>query len=383
MSRDICFTPYSWAKLCYLRDKGNTEIGCFGVAETPDPLLLTDIFLPVQECTMSTVDLDGQSLLKYRARCRAVGLDEKHSFRVWIHTHPKMSAKPSSVDETTYNLLFANADWGIMLIVSKSGEEYARVRYGGDGPQADAELDIAIDYSTPFPASDHATWDRIYAATVTKKVYVTKPNSTQTTGKNGWKSDVKQKWVNGWWVDDIPGKSIGKPGGVVGFSGGVTGRWELGVFTPDVAPATGTGWPEDKADADYPESEAEFRDLVGAAAAIAEGAKLDAEAVAKAEAVYLESEAGTQDKIDAEDAEAALSDLFHDAEAETEATHRAETEGENEYEIRVMYCAACNETYETCDALDCGDDDVTADVCLKCNSHDIFEDSTYFTAITD
>ena len=39
------FTPTAWAKLLFLRDYGDTEVAGFGIAETDDLLLVTDIAL--------------------------------------------------------------------------------------------------------------------------------------------------------------------------------------------------------------------------------------------------------------------------------------------------------------------------------------------------
>ena len=35
------FSPYAWGKLLFLRDRGETEIGGFGLAAADDPLLIT------------------------------------------------------------------------------------------------------------------------------------------------------------------------------------------------------------------------------------------------------------------------------------------------------------------------------------------------------
>lgn len=341
MSRDICFTPYSWAKLCFIRDIGDTEIGCFGMAETDDPLLLTDIHLPEQECTLATVDLDGQSLLNYRAACRQAGLDEKHSFRVWIHTHPKMSANPSHTDETTYEQLFSGADWGVMLIVSKTGDEYARVRYGGDGPQADAELGIAIDYSVPFSKSNHADWEAIYRAAVSVKTYT---NMSKT-----WKPGVKQKWVDGEWVDADPAKPS---------TTGRGGRLVNGVWIPNVGPAptlatfppaVGTGWQRDDGTpvVDTDEAEAEAAD-----------AETYTEYMARLDASY-----GTHNNTDDH------SEYDFDAHGETAPPGK--------YKIRVLWCSGCSREYEVCDELD--DDD--GGLCQYCDSGETFEIHTYTATI--
>ena len=202
MSKPLRFSPYAYAKLSFLRDYGDTEIGGFGVCETDDPLLVTDVHLPVQDCTSTTVELDGESLLAYRATCRKADIDEKHSFRIWIHTHPEMSADPSCTDESTFSELFDSTNWGIMAILSKTEDTYVRVRYGGDGPMSDSELDWEVDYTVDFPASDIESWIDEYNATVTVITYVTTrpkdtkfwkiPDTSITTGWPESKSNLAQ-----------------------------------------------------------------------------------------------------------------------------------------------------------------------------------------------
>lgn len=172
MSKPIRFTPYAFAKLSFLRDVGNTEIGGFGIAGTDDPLLITDIWLPEQECTLTTVELDGESLLDYRKAMRQQDIDEKHSFRVWIHTHPKMDATPSATDWDTFSELFEHTEWGVMVILSKTEDKFARVCYGGDGPTAETDIGFVVDYSVEFQSSNHADWLQEYASAVTEISYL-------------------------------------------------------------------------------------------------------------------------------------------------------------------------------------------------------------------
>ena len=43
------FSPYAWGKLLYLRDRGETEIGGFGLSAADDPLLIHDILTVKQQ----------------------------------------------------------------------------------------------------------------------------------------------------------------------------------------------------------------------------------------------------------------------------------------------------------------------------------------------
>ena len=59
------FSPTAWGKLLYLRDLGETEIGGFGLAETEDPLLVTDIALVDQVCTPVSVKFIDQAVADF------------------------------------------------------------------------------------------------------------------------------------------------------------------------------------------------------------------------------------------------------------------------------------------------------------------------------
>ena len=57
------FGPTAWAKLLFLRDRGPTEVGGFGIAPPVDLLYVEDIRLVQQTCTSISVrrplDLPG------------------------------------------------------------------------------------------------------------------------------------------------------------------------------------------------------------------------------------------------------------------------------------------------------------------------------------
>ena len=53
------FTPWAWAKLLFLRDLGETEVGGFGISAENDLLLIEDIQMVRQRCTSVTVQCFG------------------------------------------------------------------------------------------------------------------------------------------------------------------------------------------------------------------------------------------------------------------------------------------------------------------------------------
>ena len=61
------FTPIAWAKLLFLRDYGNTEVGGFGIAAEDDLLLVEDVQLVQQVCSWVSVTFDDASVADFFA----------------------------------------------------------------------------------------------------------------------------------------------------------------------------------------------------------------------------------------------------------------------------------------------------------------------------
>ena len=158
-------SPYAWAKLLFLRDLGDTEVGGFGISAADDLLAIEDIRLVDQLCTSFTVKFDDQSVADYFDRCVDQGLQPEQFARIWIHTHPGNSAKPSSTDETTFARSFGAADWSVMFIVASGGQTYARLHFRA-GPGGDLELPVEVDFDLPFMASTQQAWREEYDASV-------------------------------------------------------------------------------------------------------------------------------------------------------------------------------------------------------------------------
>jgi hypothetical protein len=159
------FSPTAWAKLMYLRDRGDTEVGGFGTSADDDPLLVEDFHLVDQSCTGVTVCFSDLAVADYFDRQVDRGLQPSSFARLWVHTHPGQSAEPSWVDEDTFARVFGAVDWAVMIILARGGQTYARLRFNA-GPGGALTLPVAVDYSRSFPASDFVAWDQEYQACV-------------------------------------------------------------------------------------------------------------------------------------------------------------------------------------------------------------------------
>src|SRR6187397_2594196 len=59
------FSPRAWAKLLFLRDAGDTEIGAFGISAPDDLLFVEDVQLVRQACTWVQVEFDDEAVANF------------------------------------------------------------------------------------------------------------------------------------------------------------------------------------------------------------------------------------------------------------------------------------------------------------------------------
>jgi hypothetical protein len=151
--------------LLFFRDRGETEIGGFGLSALNDLSLITDIRLVQQDCTPVTVTFRDEAVADFFDEQVDAGRQPESFGRCWLHTHPGDCPLPSATDEETFERVFGRADWAVMFIIARSGDTYARLRFNS-GPGGDIELDVTIDYQVDFPGSDRPAWSQEFAQSV-------------------------------------------------------------------------------------------------------------------------------------------------------------------------------------------------------------------------
>ena len=165
MTPVLRFTPTAWAKLLFLRDYGDTEVGGFGVAVADDLLLVEDVQLVEQVCSEVYTAFDDESVADFFDR----QVDEKRRpeqfARIWVHTHPGNNPWPSAKDEETFARVFGCSEWAVMFILACEGQSYARLRYNV-GPGCGLEIPVEVDYTQFFDGCDPEQWEREYLANV-------------------------------------------------------------------------------------------------------------------------------------------------------------------------------------------------------------------------
>ena len=173
-------SPTAWAKLLFLRDAGDTEVGGFGISVADDLLYLENVELVRQQCTVASVSFDDNAVADYFDRQVDAGRKPEQIARVWTHTHPGSCAYPSPTDEETFSRVFGRTDWAVMFILAQGGQTYARMQFHV-GPGGSLMLPIEVDYCRPFLSSDHPAWRAEFKANVEVEKLFATPHERLTT----------------------------------------------------------------------------------------------------------------------------------------------------------------------------------------------------------
>jgi len=194
------FSPTAWAKLVFLRDMTDNEVGGFGITEADDLLLVTDIALVKQKVTPISVAFDDDAVANFFEDQVDAGRKPEQFARIWLHTHPGNSPQPSFTDESTFQRVFGSCDWSIMAIVAQQGSTFARLRFNA-GPGGEVKIPINIDYSCEFDASEVEAWQQHYITNVAED------NTFTLTGKSRKHAD-NQEEVEVFGCDGSEGLSV-------------------------------------------------------------------------------------------------------------------------------------------------------------------------------
>lgn len=145
----------------YLRDRGDTEIGAFGISSPSDPLLVEDLQLVDQNCTAVTVQFVDTSVADFFDAQVDCGRVPEQFGRLWLHTHPGDCPWPSGTDEETFARVFGRCHWAVMFILARGGDTSARLSHHA-GPPVSLPIETRVDFTAEFPASDHVAWEAEY-----------------------------------------------------------------------------------------------------------------------------------------------------------------------------------------------------------------------------
>tara|TARA_B100000745_G_C20150967_1_gene394606 strand:- start:1302 stop:2168 length:867 start_codon:yes stop_codon:yes gene_type:complete len=104
------------------------EIGwlCTVVRQENGDFLVEDVYVPEQECTMSTTDISADGVGELLGALLADGrVDEVGKLKCWGHSHVNMAVFASGVDEDqTADYLAQHEDFFVRIIANKQGDLY-------------------------------------------------------------------------------------------------------------------------------------------------------------------------------------------------------------------------------------------------------------------
>lgn len=155
------FSPYAWAKLIFMRDCTDNEVGAFGITDPDDLLFIEDIVIVKQTVSMVTVAFDDLAVADFFEQQVDLGRKPEQFARIWVHSHPGSSPIPSMTDEQTFARVFGGCNWSVMFIVAHGNHTFARLRFG-IGPGGDIEIPVCVDYGSEFAGSNVKAWHTEY-----------------------------------------------------------------------------------------------------------------------------------------------------------------------------------------------------------------------------
>lgn len=170
------FTPYAWAKICYMRDVDRVEVAGYGESAEDDLATIIDFHMVEQDNAPATVSLRGDGIAGHLEGMFERGVPPERCGRIWIHTHPSNGVTPSSTDEKTFEELYDAAPWSVMLIVGTEGATSCRLKVMKPFPYI-VECQTGLTWDYDFAGSDREDWAEEYERCVNKQ------KTTVYTGK--------------------------------------------------------------------------------------------------------------------------------------------------------------------------------------------------------
>ena len=191
------FSPTAWAKLLFFRDKSEVEIGGFGITRLDDLLSVEDFVTVKQDVTVGSVSFEDEAVGDLFETQVDAGRKPEQFARIWLHSHPGDSARPSATDEDTFDRVFGRCDWAVMCILARNDSTYARLRFN-IGPGGEMLIPVEVDYSLPFGASDNPSWEAEYRANIKASSWARLDaiGSPLLEGTGFTECDLPEKWLD-------------------------------------------------------------------------------------------------------------------------------------------------------------------------------------------
>lgn len=132
-------TKTAWEKIQLYVNLSFKEVGWLGAVRVDkgdekkgDTLTIYDVFVPSQEVSGATTDIDASGMEDYSKRLKELGHSDMDML-YWGHSHVNMGTTPSGTDNDTWNEFTEHCEgYFVMSIHNKKGDMYTAI-YLGDG----------------------------------------------------------------------------------------------------------------------------------------------------------------------------------------------------------------------------------------------------------
>jgi proteasome lid subunit RPN8/RPN11 len=189
MSLELLFSTYAWAKLHTMLHYDGNEIGGFAITHKEHPFFVLDILIPEQKVSIASVDFDDDDRAVCAAKMYKDGLAAEQFDRIWIHTHPGNSPRPSGLDNETFDKVFDRQTHCCMFIIAMDSSCSCKVKVNTDHVSMTDEIPVRVNWEhfqnkeikeVKFPV---AKWRQ----EIKDKVSIAKPTVVRYTGNHGTK----------------------------------------------------------------------------------------------------------------------------------------------------------------------------------------------------
>jgi hypothetical protein len=162
-------------KLWTWTDVARGEVSALGLVEeirdtdsgAITALLVTDMYLVKQQCSMDETTMDPQAVAELMVDLESKGIDTR-KLRMWTHSHGGLSVFFSGTDDTTIEGL-ANGEWLLSLVVNKKHD--AQMRLDQFSPAHLFLTDVAFEIAYPMVDGLAAECLAEYTAKVTETMF--------------------------------------------------------------------------------------------------------------------------------------------------------------------------------------------------------------------
>ena len=185
------FSAYAYAKMVFMRDMSNNEVGGFGITYPEDPLLVEDFILVPQEVSSASVEFDDTGVADFVERMMEFNIPPAQCMRIWIHTHPGSMNSPSTTDEVTFFNVFSKCDWAIMFILAQNDKTFCALQHNTI-PACRINIETGVDFSAPFIGSNQEEWLTEYT-TMVKECKILAPASYPIKRRGESKEDEARR----------------------------------------------------------------------------------------------------------------------------------------------------------------------------------------------